>query len=224
MQTQKINNLLHIIYHCLLDALNGKLKCIFREEYNNRFAKKFNVISIKIAELMNKLKQKLMELLHKDVETSRKTEEERVHLEKEKAVTEHAWLEAEEDKAWAKKEVEDAERITGLLNLQCEIKKCCKNLLSQCNMDLSNLSDYQILDLKRDLFNLMTEFNLIGKVTSFSKFAPYCDMEMIELHTLRDDTAAKLAAFAKKLEQAIEDGDLSEIKVKLGLGLRIPYY
>ena len=203
-----------------LDVLNGKLKCIFREEYNDKFAKKVNAISLNIADLMNKLRQRLMELFHDDAENSRKTEEERARLEKEKAVTEHARQEAEEDKARAEKEVEDAEGIAGLLNLQCEIKKRCEHLLSHCNMDLSNLSDYKILDLKRNSFNLTTEFNLI-KVTSFSKFAPHCDMEMIELRTLRDDTAAKLAAFAKNLEQAIEDGDLNEKKVKLGLGLRI---
>ena len=104
---------------------------------------------LEIAELMNKLK-KLMELLHKDVENSRKTEEERAHLEKEKAVTEHARLEAEEDKGWAKKEVEDAERIAGLLKLQYEIKNRCENLLSHCNMDLSNLSNYQILDFEKE--------------------------------------------------------------------------
>ena len=115
-------------------------------------------------------------------------------LEKEKAVTEHARLEAEEDKAWAKKEGEDAERIVGLLNLQCEIKNCCENLLSHCNMDFSNLSDYQILHLKRNSFNLTT------KVTSFSKYAPYCDREMSERRTRRDDTAAKLTAFTKNLE------------------------
>ena len=140
-----------------------------------------------------------MELLHEDAENSWKTEEERARLEKDKAVTENAQLEAEEDKAWVKKEVEDAERIAGLLNMQCEIKKRCENLLSHCNMDLSNLSNYQILDLKRNSFNLATEFNLI----------------------LDKVTAAKLAAFAKNLEQAIKDGDLSEKKVKLGLGLRI---
>ena len=76
------------------------------------------------------------------------------------------------------------------------------------------------------MFNLTAEFNLIlDKVTSFSKFAPYCDREMIKLCTLKYDTAAKLTAFTKNLEQAIEDGDLSKKKkVKLGLGLRIPKF
>ena len=99
---------------------------------------------------------------------------ERVRLGKEKAFAEHEWLEAEENKACIRKEVEDAERIAGLLNLKSEIKNRCKNLLSHCNMNLSKLSDYQLLDLKRNLFNLMTEFNLIlVNVTSFSKFEPY---------------------------------------------------
>ena len=51
-------------------------------------------------------------------------------------------------------------------------------------MDLSKFSDYQILDLKRNSFNLSTEFNLIlDKATSFSKVAPYCDNEMVVLRT-----------------------------------------
>ena len=72
---------------------------------------------------MNELRQKLIKLLHEDTENNRKAEHER--------------LEAEENKACIKKEVEDAERIAGLLNLQCEIKNRCKNLPSHCNMDLS---------------------------------------------------------------------------------------
>ena len=121
-----------------------------------------------------------------------------------------------------KKVVEDAERIAGLLNLQSEIKNRCKILLSHCKMDLSKLSNYQILDLEMTSFNLTTECNLIlDKITSFSKFAPYCDSEIVELRTLREDTAAKFAAFAKNLEQAIKDGDFSEEKLKMGMGLKI---
>ena len=56
-------------------------------------------------EITNELRQKLIKLLHEDMENNRKTEEERVCLEKEKAFAKHERLEM----ACVKREVKDTE-------------------------------------------------------------------------------------------------------------------
>ena len=181
-----------------------KIQHLFAEKYERMFAERFSKTSKKVECSIYDGKLRATEIL----EDSRKVEENRLFLERERVA--------------AELKAQNAERELYSKNLLIEIRSRCDNLARKWKIDFPVLDDYQIFDLRKESVNNVNEVNLIlEKITSFSKHALYCDDVMEELCKLRDETTNGLALFTKKLDQIIRERDLSEEKLKRAFELKI---
>ena len=75
--------------------------------------------------------------------------------------------------------------------LLTELKNRCESLIKKCcNESLKTLTDYQILDLQKDMVSVDTEMReIFGVVTAFSKIAATCGDEKDDL--LKEPEALK---------------------------------
>ena len=107
-----------------------------------------------------------------------------------------------------------------------EIKMRSQRLLKKCEQDLSALSDYEVLDIKKGEENLNVELReLIDKVSCFEQLVMPCrelaNTLRFDVLQRRDSCTEALDEFLKKLHKVIKDRDISERKLKNSAGLKI---
>ena len=201
-------------------SLNGKLKGLFGEDaYLEKFQPMFDHLVERINKQIEGGKLKLKEILSIQEESTRKNEEDRARAECENK-------KIQEEKSCEKEMQLNSERKMSAKNLYDEIKVLAVNLSSRCEIDVSDITDYQILDLKKNVFNFTSELReILDKITSFSKLVPYCGKEevkmMEELTDCRNNVAADVTKFSNDLGKLMRDRDISEEKLKSALSLKI---
>ena len=105
--------------------------------------------------------------------------------------------------------------------LLSEVENRCENLGRKTNLKISELNDYQILDLKKESASFVTELNLImERVTAFSK-QTHCKETMGELCNLRNKASKDLALFQEQLDYVIDEQDLNDEKLTRAFELKI---
>ena len=105
-------------------------------------------------------------------------------------------------------------------SLEKEIKLRCETLTLKCDLSVfDSVSDYQVLELKKNLGSLDIELReIFQKISEFSKIASQCGDEkdkmlMIPLNH-QEKTLAARNAFAKTLHSVFTERDISEEKLK----------
>ena len=111
-------------------------------------------------------------------------------------------------------------------NLKFEIQVRYDTFHNKCSMNLDDLNDYEILDMKKCEGDRHLELReLIDKVSSFEKFVLPCGKAADELRKIvrkmRDDSKNHLDNFLKKLKSVIKERDISEAKLKNSKDLEI---
>ena len=147
-----------------------------------------------------------------------------------------AKLESEIDEAAKKakaehdQEVQDqflAEQKFQAAALLTEIQNRCETLTKKCESSgLSNLTDFQIFELGKNVASIDTEMReIFGKVTAFSKFASVCGDEMVKM--LKEPEALQAKAlkarnrYIQELFSISSARDITEEKLKNLSGLTI---
>ena len=198
-------------------ALNGKMKGVF-ENYENKFEGKFQEILGRVSEKIEVGKLKIKEIIVLHEENTRKSEEEhRVDLEKK---------DKEQKMLACRQEKIDREKKFGAKNLYDEILLLSESLIRNCEIDLSKIEDYQLLELRKNVFNFTSELReIMDKITSFSKLVAYCGEEeasmMDQLSEVRAHSAKAVSKFSNDLGELIRVKDISEEKLKTSLNLKI---
>ena len=158
--------------------LNGKLKGLF-ESYVEKFEKNFHEIVDRVGGKIADGKLRMKEILSQHEENARRTEEERVRVEEEK-------INEEQKRFKFEQELMDAERKMYAKNLYDEVKLLSTSLIKNCQIDIESIGDYQLLELKKNVFHFTTELReILNKITSFSKLVVHCGEQesrmMVEL-------------------------------------------
>ena len=198
-------------------ALTGKMKGIFGDD-ENKYEEKFQGILGRVSEKIEKGKLKIKEIIVLHEENTRRSEEEhRVDLEKKN----------DEQKMLARRQEKiDRENKFGAKNLYDEILLLSESLKKKCEIDLTKIEDYQLLELKKNVFNYTSELReIMDKITSFSKLVAYCGEEegsmMDKLSEVRAESAKAVSKFSNELGELIRAKDISEEKLKTSLNLKI---
>ena len=127
-------------------------------------------------------------------------------------------------------DLEKQKKINGILdcaeNLKFEIKVRYDTFHNKCSVNLDNLNDYEILDIKKCEGDRHIELReLIDKVSSFEKFVVPCgnaaDGLKKTIHKIRDDSKGELDNFLERLASVIKKRDISEAKLKNSKDLEI---
>ena len=127
-------------------------------------------------------------------------------------------------------EQSEKEKIKNLLvcaeGLKFEIQTRYDTLKSKCEINFSELSDYEILDVKKREESFHVELReLMDKISSFEKYVLPCGDKVADLRKtvigLRDGGTKLLDEFLKNLRKVITDRDISEKKLKNTAGLKI---
>ena len=111
-------------------------------------------------------------------------------------------------------------------NLHFEIDVRYKTFTKKCKIDVTELSDHEILDLKKREDNLHTELReLIDKVSAFEKFILPCGEVARELRAdvvkMRNSCSIILEDFLDTVADAIKTRDISDKKLEKSAGLDI---
>ena len=136
---------------------------------------------------------------------------------------------AEEDRA--KKEKESEDKIVNDLmecakNLHFEIKSRYTTFSGKCKIDISELNDFEILNLKKHEEDRHVELReLIDKVSGFEKFVLPCGDKAkdfrIEVIKWRDEGTACLTKHLSEVNSRMDERDISEKKLKNSAALEI---
>ena len=143
--------------------------------------------------------------------------------------------EAQERKSAVLKRMQDAEiqeklKINNILicaeNLRFEIKTRYDALKSKCILDFSNLTDHEILDLKKRTDNVQLELReFIEKISKFEKFVMPCGPNANDLRKnvidMRDTCTYATEKYLENLVKVIIERDISEKKLQNSAGLNI---
>ena len=165
-------------------VLHGKLKGLFGEEYAIKFENKFSEILERVNHKIEEGKLRLKEILQLHEESTRKLEDEKTRIEREKEAMEQNLVKLEQEKLYNEKQI-------CAKNLYEVIKLLSRSLCSGCRIDLKNVGDHQLLELKKNVFQFTFKLrDILEKITEFSKLVVYLDTtekmwmeELIELHT-----------------------------------------
>ena len=139
----------------------------------------------------------------------------------------------EQEKTGSAREMQAFEQA----KLKTERKLCAKhlydeniilieNLCRSFKVEMTNVSDYLFLDLKKNVFRFTSDLKeILGKITSFSKLVAYCGddgLRMIEeLSNCREDAVAKVTRFSNELDDLIRERDVTEEKLKSLVSFKI---
>ena len=111
-------------------------------------------------------------------------------------------------------------------SLEFEIQKRYNSLKTKFKIDLTKLSDYEILDLKKREDSISTELReILDKISSLIQYVVPCGNAAIGIRdnviTIRDDISLCTEDFLKNVQSTIVDRDISEKKLKNSAGLNI---
>ena len=124
----------------------------------------------------------------------------------------------------------EQKRIEVTLNcaksLTAEIKTRHDLFIGKCSIDLSAMSEYEILDLKKREEALHVELReLIDKASDFEKFVlpvgDKADAERSLVVGYRDACSAKISVYLSELSRVISERDISEKKMAYSVGLKV---
>ena len=179
---------------------NDKLISSLREEINKG--------KFRFAELREEKELLLKEKLEKE--------------DKEKELAEVSRLEQEETAEKARVH----ELLSCAKDLHHEVKARYSTFEGKCKIDVSKLSDYEVLELKKREDNLHIELReLMDKISSFLKFIIPCGESAADLRKtvikMRDDSTKLIENLQEKVGKVISDRDISEKKLKNSAGLNI---
>ena len=126
----------------------------------------------------------------------------------------------------AEKKLKSESLLACAKDLKHEIDIRHDSLVKKLSVDFSKLSDFEILDLKKQVSNLHTELReLIDKVSGFKKFVVQCENSAADLSkdatTKCDACNAALGKYLEKLAETISSRDISEKKLAASAGLKI---
>ena len=107
-----------------------------------------------------------------------------------------------------------------------EIQTRSDRLIKKCQQDFSDLTDHEILDIKKGEENFHIELReLIDKVSCFETLIIPCGDQAKDLRydviQMRDFSTESLDDFLQKLSKIVKDRDISERKLKNSAGLKI---
>ena len=186
--------------------LLSKAKIGLGDEFQKVFDTKFDELIARIGEKIEEGKAKI-KIIESDLEAAASKEK----AEQEKRIREQFIV---EQKFQAKA-------------LLTELKNRCDSLVQKCCCaKLKTSTDFQILDLQKDLVSVDKEMReIFGVVTAFSKIAATCGDEKEDL--LKEPEALKQSAldarnkYAKELHQISSSRDITEDKLKSQSSLEI---
>ena len=158
-----------------------------------------------------------------------------VKMERERSEAQRLDLEASEKlkaetkrlrQAQLEKEAKVNETLSCAESQSFEIELRSQRLLKKCYQDLSDLSDYEILDIKKGEENLNVELReLIDKVSCFEQTVMPCrelaSKMRSEVLQKRDLCTEAVDEFLEKLDKVVKNRDISERKLKNSAGLKI---
>ena len=107
-----------------------------------------------------------------------------------------------------------------------EIRMRSQRLCKKCDLDLTSLTDHEILDIKKGEEGFHVELReLIDKVSSFEKLIMPCRDLAKDKHDevikMREICITAVDKFVEKLLAAVKTRDISERKLKNSAGLKI---
>ena len=177
--------------------LGGKLKFCFGDQYNDLCDPNLKLCTIQLRE---------------DVKLAKNVRKKIVDIE-------------EETKKQGFEEMTLSVNIKGAENLFSEIELRCKTLLTKYEVNLDDLSDYQILEIDQNKY-LDTEFNeVVEKVTSLAALAPgggeTAQKLLRDAIVKRDELVEKRDKFVKNLSAVVIERDITPDKMKNASGLKI---
>ena len=113
-------------------------------------------------------------------------------------------------------------------DLKHEIDIRHESLVKKLTIDFTKLSDFEILDLKKQVSSLHTELReLIDKVSGFKKFIVQCEDSAADLSkdaTSKSDACnTALSKYLDKLVETVASRDISEKKLSTSAGLKIDF-
>ena len=116
--------------------------------------------------------------------------------------------------------------MTCAQSLEYEIKTRYDALKTKFKIDLSKLSDYEILDLKKREDSLSAELReILDKISSLLQYVVPCgdtaNYIRANVKIMRDDISLETEDFLKSVRNTIADRDISEKKLKNSVGLNI---
>ena len=199
--------------------LHGRLKGLFSKTYVENFNVNFQNVLKRVSVKLDGGKIRLKKLHSLREEEARKVDEMRAQDEQDR-------LRVEQNRRDSKEEIQVAEYNSCAKHLYSEIKLLSSTLFASCRVDLKHLDDYHLLDLKTNVTNFTSELReILNKITSFSKLVPHCGLEgqkmTYELCELRDASVSEMTQFSNELGSSIRECDITEEKLRNGLGLQI---
>ena len=107
-----------------------------------------------------------------------------------------------------------------------EIKTRSERFCRKCQLDFANLTDHEILDIKKSEENLHVELReLLDKVSCFEKLIMPCGKQACDMRNevlqRRDACSEEFDEFLTKLSKVVKERDISERKLKNAAGLKI---
>ena len=130
--------------------------------------------------------------------------------------------------AEAEKRLKQESLLTCAKDLKHEIDIRHDSLVKRLSVDFDKLSDFEILDLKKQVSSVHTELReLIDKVSGFKKFVVQCEDSAADLSkdaTKKSDACnTALSKYLEKLVETIAKRDISEKKLSTSAGLKIDF-
>ena len=138
-------------------------------------------------------------------------------------------LHAEEERIRREKLQEGAkirDLMTCAISLEHEIKNRYDTLKDKFKVNMSKLTDHEVLNLKKREDSLSSELReILDKISSLLQYVVPCGDKARLLRenvvTMRDDISLEIQTFTKSLNKIISDRDISEKKLKNSVGLNI---